>query len=143
MRAVDTAVLAVLQATGIDINDGYVDADTGTNVVSYPLPYAVYYSSVGDDDNRRLSGRKTRRSVFFTVTYVGRNRDQTKWAGEKLRAVLQGKRLTVPGHRMGLVDLQESQRIRRDDDAVRPDGSPLFYGVDNYAVSIFNITPAA
>lgn len=143
MRVVDTAVLAALQATGIDINDGYVDVDAGTNVVSYPLPYAVFHSSIGDDDNRRLGGRKTRRSVFFTVTYVGRNRDQTKWAGEKIRAALHGKRLVVAGHRMGLVDLQESQRIRRDDDAVRPYGSPLFYGVDNYAVPVYSINPVA
>lgn len=136
MRAVDDVVLAVLEGTGVTIHDGLVTADNTSNVVTYPLPYAAYYSSVGDDDNRRLSGRSGRRSVFFSVVYVGADRNQTKWAGEKIRAVLQEKRIAVPGHKTWLCRLEESQRVRRDDDAIRPDGSPLFYGVDNYALSI-------
>lgn len=142
MRVVDDVVLTTLRTLeqgddeGVQIHDGLVYADNTSNVVTYDLPYAVYYSSVGDDDNRRLSGRKGRRSVFFSVTYVGLTREQTKWAGEQIRAVLQGQRLVIPGHRSWLCDLQESQRVRRDDDAIRPDGSPLFYGVDNFAISI-------
>jgi len=136
MRVVDDVLLPRLQATGVTVHDGLVFADNTTNIVSYALPYAVYYSSVGDDDNVRLTGRKRRRSVFFTVTYVGLDRTQAKWAGEKIRAVLQGKRIPIPGHQSFLCDLLESQRVRRDDDAIRPDGSPLFYGVDNYALSI-------
>lgn len=137
----DNVVLAILEGTGVDVNDGIVDADNSGNVVTHPLPYFVYYSSIGDDDNVRLSGRKGRRSVFFSVTYVGETRDQAKAAGERARGVLQGKRLVIPGHKSWLCQLQESQRVRRDDDAIRPDGSPLFYGVDNYAVSI-TLTPA-
>jgi hypothetical protein len=136
MRVVDDVILATLEATAVTIHDGLVDADNSTKEVTYDLPFAVYYSSVGDDDNRRLSGREGRRSVFFSITYVGLDRQQTKWAGEQIRAALQGQRLVIPGHRSWLVDLQESQRVRRDDDAIRPDGSPLFYGVDNYALSI-------
>lgn len=136
MRVVDTAVLGVLEDANLNVHDGLVSADNSSNVVTYDLPYVVYYSSVGDDDNRRLSGRKARRSVFFSVTYVGLTREQAKWAGEKVRAALQGQRLTIPGHRSWLCDLQESQRVRRDDDAIRPNGAPLFYGVDNYALSI-------
>ena len=107
--------------------------------MNYPLPYVVYYSSVGDDSNRRLSGRLARRSVFFTVTYVGLDRNQTKWAGEKVRAALQSRRFVVPGHRTWLCELLESQRVRRDDDAIRPDGSPLYYGVDNYQLPITQV----
>lgn len=136
MRVVDDAVLAALEATGIDIHDGLVDVDNETNVVTYPLPYAVYYSSVGDDDNPRLSGRRGRRSVFFSLIYVGADRNQAKAAGERVRATLQDKAIPIPGHKAWLCRLEESQRVRRDDDAIRPDGSPLFYGVDNYALSI-------
>ena len=145
MSVVDDAVLALMQATDVSVHDGLVltTQTPGAVVVSYTLPDAVYYSSIGDDDNRRLSGRKTRRSVFFQVTYVGKDRDQVKWAGEQIRAALQGARPIVAGHRTGLIDLEASQRIRRDDDAIRPDGSPLFYGVDEYAVSIFTLNPAA
>lgn len=141
MRVVDDAVLDALADTGLAIHDGLMVAANDSGVVTYTLPYAIYYSSIGDDDNRRLSGRKGRRSVFFSLTYVGEDRNQTKWAGEIIRDALQGKRLHVPGHKSWLCELLESQRVRRDDEAVRPDGSPLFYGVDNYAISI-TLTPA-
>lgn len=136
MRVVDDVVLAALEATDIPVHDGFVQADNKGSRVEYPLPFVVYYSSVGDDGNPRLTGRNGRRSVFFQVTYVGKDRNQTKWAGEKVRDALQDRRFTVPGHRSWLCQLEESQRVRRDDDVMRPDGSPLFYGVDNYALSI-------
>jgi hypothetical protein len=139
VRAVDTAILAAIDGLGVDVYDGLV-TPTITNVVDYDLPYAVFYSSLGDDppapENARLSGQRGRRSVFFSVTYVGLDRNQAKWAGEKIRAALIESRLVVPDHKVWLVSVEESQRVRRDDDAIRPDGSPLFYGVDNYAVSI-------
>lgn len=136
MRVVDDVVLAALEAANLNVHDGFVHVDATTKTVNYPLPFVVYYSSVGDDDNPRLSGRMGRRSVFFSVTYVGLDRKQAKWAGERVRDVLQGHRFTIPGHRSWLCGLDESQRVRRDDGAARPDGSPLFYGVDNYALSI-------
>lgn len=137
MRAVDTAILARLETVpNLNVHDGFMPVDNSTNVVTYPMPYVVFYSNVGDDHSPRLTGRMTRRSVFFSLTYVGLSRDQAKWAGERARDALMDHRLVVAGHRSWLVDLQESQRVRRDDDAVRPDGSPIFYGVDNYAVSI-------
>jgi hypothetical protein len=140
VRVVDDAVLAAIEATGVTVHDGLVDVDTSTKTVNYPLPFVVYYSSVGDDDrddNPRLVDVATRRSVFISLIYVGGDRNQAKWAGEKVRAAIGDKRLTVAGFtRTWKCKLEESQRIRRDDDAARPDGSPLFYGVDNYAVSI-------
>lgn len=141
MRVVDDAVLSAIRNAGITIHDGLVETSIDGKVVNYDLPYAVYYSSVGDDDNRRMTGRKRRRSVFFSITYVGLDRRQAKWAGEKIRDAIADRRISVPGYRTWLCDLQESQRVRRDDDAIRPDGSPLYYGVDNYALSIVLTTP--
>jgi uncharacterized protein (DUF427 family) len=124
--------------------DGLVVADNESNVVEYELPYAVHYSSLGDDpeseENQRLTGRRGRRSIFWSTTYVGADRRQAKWAGQKIRDALAGRRVVVAGHRSWLITVEESQRVRRDDDAIRPDGSPLFYGVDNYSVSI-TLTP--
>jgi hypothetical protein len=124
----------------IVVHDGYVAVDTDGKTVLYPLPFVAYYSSVGDDDrddNPRLIDVATRRSVYLNLIYVGADRRQAKWAGEKVRAAIGDKRLTVAGFtKTWKCKLEESQRIRRDDDAARPDGSPLFYGVDNYAVSI-------
>lgn len=122
------------------VMDGLVEADNATKVVRYETPYAVFYSSLGDDpptpENMRLTGQRGRRSVFFSIVYVGADRRQAKHAGQRIRDALAGKRLIVGGHRVWLTDVEESQRVRRDDDAIRPDGSPLFYGVDEYAVSI-------
>lgn len=143
MRVVDDAVLAALEATGVNIHDGLMLPDLAGNPdrpvkITYDLPYAVFYSNIGDDDdeNPRLIGRHTRRSVFFSLTIVGEDRWQVKWAGERIRTALQDTRLTIPGYRSWPIGLEESQRIRRDDDAIRSDGSPLFYGVDSYALSI-------
>lgn len=139
MRAVDDVVLARLIGAGVDIHDGdlALDEDDGDKkVVTYDVPYAVYFSNVGDDDRPRLTGRRARRSVFFSITFVGVDRNQTKALGERIRAQLQDRKIEVPGHQTWLCQLQESQRIRRDDEVVRPDGSSLFYGVDNYALPI-------
>lgn len=142
MRAVDTVVLARLAGLGFKVRDGDFrlapTPGSGPSIIEYPLPYAVYYSSVGDDDpeTRRICGNIPRDSVFWSITYVGIDRNQTKWAGEKIRAQFRRWRPTVPDLRCELVELLESQRIRRDDEAVNPDGRPLFYGVDNYAVGV-------
>jgi hypothetical protein len=147
VRVVDEAVLAVLNALPFDIHEADVITDTEQSetqvVVTYDLPYAVYYSNVGDDHEPRLDGRTSRRSVFISLMFVGVDHNQAKWAGEKIREALEGKRIPVPGHKSFLMDLQESQRVRRDDDAIRPDGSPLFYGVDNYAMSITRVRQEA
>lgn len=140
MRVIDDAVLDRLSTMPFDIKDGFFDArpESGAVVVTYDLPYAVYYSSVGDDDEdtRRLSARIPRDSVFFSLVYVGLDRQQTKAAGERIYDALRRWRPTVTGYRCEIVQRLESQRIRRDDDAIRPDGSPVFYGVDNYAVGV-------
>lgn len=156
MRAVDDVILARLgdpvpdhvycyfrSSVGVTIHDGLFDArpPMGLVVVDYPLPYAVYSSSVGDDDEdtRRLDARIPRESVFFTFTYIGLDRNQAKAAGERIRAQMKRWRPAVAGYKTEIVTLLESQRIRRDDTASRPDGTPLFYGVDNYAVGIHQI----
>lgn len=141
MRAVDDVVLGALRAIpNLNVHDNYLQVDDqdaeGRDIVTYAMPYVVFSSAVGDDDNRRLSGRERRRSVPFWLTYVGLTREQTKWCGEKCRAALKGRRLDVPGYRTWLVELEESQRVWRDDEAARPDGAPIYYGVDAYAVSI-------
>lgn len=143
MRVVDDVILARLAAAGVDVHDGEMepDEDVARKVIPYDLPYAVYYSSVGDDDRPRLTGRRARRSVFFSITFVGGDRNQAKACGERIRASLQDRKIEVPGHQTWLCQLADpgggaSQRIRRDDEVVRPDGSPLFFGVDSYALPI-------
>ena len=150
MRAVDDAVLAVLRTSGIDVYDGGAKASPitaaeldseGRKLVPYKLPYLVYYSTIGDVATARLTGRRTRQAVYFSLNFIGADRNQAKWAGEAARALLEGQRIPIPGHKSWLCRLDVSTRIFRDDDAVRPDGSPLFYGRDDYALSV-TINPA-
>lgn len=149
MRVVDRAILARLESVpGLNVFDGLVPVEQVQTVggrevaiVSVPLPYVVYYSSIGDDHEPRLSGRETRRSVFFTLRYMGGSAEQAKWAGERARAALIDSRLDVDGHRSWLPRVQESQRIWRDDEVAFTGGLPIFYGVDEFAVSITR-TPA-
>jgi hypothetical protein len=105
-------------------------------IIEVPTPYGVMYPSVGDDDNRRLSGHKARLSVFWEITYVGITMEQTIWAGEQIVFALKDRRITLAGHKTWLVGLQESQRVRRDDESTRPDGKPLFFGRSTFAASM-------
>ena len=104
-------------------------------VVRYPLPYVTYTSNVGDVSNRRLAKRHGRHSDFWSLMFIGRTREQANEMGQRCRNVLLDLRPDIPGYRFWPVALEESQRIYRDDDAIAPDGKPLFYGVDNYAVA--------
>ena len=141
---VDTVLLAALRATGVRVEAGDftapVDDPTMLRRVDIPLPYAIYYSSIGDDHNPRLSGRRMRRSVFFGYTYVGKTQEQAKAAGERLHDALEGVRFVIPGHRSWQVQCLESQRVRKDDTAIHRDGSPLFYGVENYDLAYMRKT---
>lgn len=116
--------------------DSFVPVKADGKTVEYQLPYAVYFSSLGDDHSPRLTGRNTRRAVFFSITYVGISPEQCKLAGQRVRDGLVDRRLVLDDRKTWLIGLEESQRIRRDDDAINPEGKPLYYGVDNYAVSI-------
>lgn len=128
---------------GVTIWDGLMKPfplnDEGKAVVTYDLPYAVYTSNVGLDTHRRVCGGTARTSTFWAIQYVGADRWQTKWAGKRIRDALRG-RLTVAGRRTGIPICDVSPRIWRDDDAIRPDGTPLYYGVDEYAVSAPRMT---
>lgn len=139
MKAVDDVVLARLEAAGIDIHYGEFELPpegVERKEVPYETPYAVYYSSVGDDDRRRYSGQNARRSVFFAIHYIGETPEQAKWLGEKIAGLLRDRQIDVPGHKAWRCLGGTSVRIRRDDEVVRPDGSPLFYGVDDYAIAV-------
>jgi hypothetical protein len=112
--------------------------DPGQGHLTYPVPFATY---IVVDRRRRPAATvraRVRRSVFFSFTYVGETRTQAKWAGELLRARLKNHRPVLLGHKCWPISILTggSQRVRRDDAVMRPDGSPLFYGIDDYAVSI-------
>lgn len=109
-------------------------------VVRYELPYVTFTSSVGAVSNRRLAGRVGRHSAFWSLMFVGETREQTIACGQVCRNALldvrpQIEHDTLGEYRFWPIELEESQRVYRDDDAVNIGGNPLFYGVDNYSVA--------
>lgn len=132
----DTAILALLDATVLNVWDGYVkDSDEDAKVVSAALPYVVFYSTPGYDINPRLSGAVLIRAVDFQINFVGSTREQAKWASEKARDALNRKRVTLAGKSRLIRRTDDNLFIQRDDTWTRPGGAPLFFGVDRYVVT--------
>ena len=114
------------------VYDGYVDADETAKVISVPLPYVVFYSAPGRDNDARQSGQVAGRVIVFQLTGVGETREQAEWVLDKARTVLSRKRLN--GNLIIRDDLD--QLVGRADDYTQPGGGPLFYGVDRYGVAV-------
>lgn len=129
----DDALLALLRAVpNLNVHDGFVPADETDKVISVPLPYVVFYSTTGYDNDARQCGDVAGRVVEFQLTGVGGDRQQAKAALEKARGALSRKRLDGSLIRHS----DDNQPVRRDDDYTRPGNKPLFYGVDRYAVAV-------
>lgn len=127
----DAGLLAMLEAVdGLNVWDGGPDVDETEKVISVDLPYVAFWSSTGIARGRRHSGTATGRVQEFSITGVGEDRHQAKWALDRAREALEGKRLGG-----NLIKHTDDSRVRRDDDFTRPGGGPLFYGVDQYAVA--------
>lgn len=144
--ATDTDILGLLDAsdvlfvfdyasgdTGVagSVYDGVVEVDETEKVVAVPLPYIVFWSSPGYDNNGRFDGNVGDRVNEFQIKGVGEDRTQAKWVLDQARAVLSRKRLN--GNLIKRSD--DNLPVRREDDYTRPGGAPLFYGVDKYSVA--------
>lgn len=113
------------------VYDGLVEVDETEKVILVPLPYIVFLSSPGYDNNERFDGNVGGRVNEFQLTGVGSDRRQAKWVLDQARAVLSRKRINGAL----IIRSDDNQPVRRDDDFSAPGGAPLFYGVDRYAVA--------
>lgn len=128
----DAALIALLIAVpNLNVYDGYVDADETLKVIAVPLPYVVFYSTPGYDNDPRFCGLVAGRVFEFSITGVAEDRNQAKWALEKARGALSRKR--VNGSLV--IRAVDNPYVRRDDDFTTPGGAPLFYGIDRYSVA--------
>ncbi len=133
MRALDDAVLAMLEAGGsLNVHDGEAPADMDGKVITAVLPYVVYTSGTPVDGAGLYDGNTTAREMAFDVMYVGADRNQAKAAGERAEARI---RRQSPGPGFGIVRKTDGLTVRRDTTYTAPGGRPLFYGVDRYAVT--------
>ena len=132
----DADILTLLAGADLNVHDGYINADETTKVISVSLPYVVFYSTPGYDNDLRFFGAGGR-VVEFQVTGVGATREQAKWALDKARDALNRQRLNGSVIRRS----DDNAMVRRDDDYTRPGGGPLFYGVDRYGVAEASPSP--
>ncbi len=131
------AVLQLLQSVpNLRVHDGFVEVDEEEKVVHAQLPYAVLHTGLGRDVDERQGGRPGGRAVPIRVGFVGGTPAQALAVGERVRAALSRARVTVDGRESGLINLIDSDTLRRDDTYTRPGGEPLFYGADAYEVGI-------
>lgn len=144
-NTIDAGILARLRTPPLpfNVNDGWFSAAPPAADLSQPvivpvdiaMPYVNFMSSFGDDDQPRLSGRNGQREKFFRLFHVGISREQVIGAIDMTRGRLEGHRLTLSDSpRVGIIQVDSSPLIFRDDGAVRADGKPLFSGIDNYTV---------
>lgn len=113
------------------VYDGLVEVDETEKVILVPLPYIVFWSTPGYDNNGRFCGQVGDRVNEFQLTGVGEDRRQAKWVLDQARSVLSRKRIN--GNLIKRSD--DNLQVRREDEFTRPGGEPLFYGVDRYAVA--------
>lgn len=113
------------------VYDGFVEVDETEKVILVPLPYIVFWSTPGYDNNERFCGSVGDRVNEFQLTGVGEDRTQAKWVLDQARAVLSRKRLNGALIRRS----DDNQLVRRNDNFTHVGGGPLFFGVDRYAVS--------
>lgn len=111
---------------------GYIPVIASDKVINVPLPYLVYNSSPGRDNNERFCGNVGGRVGEFDLKGVGSSERQAKWVLDEARKVLNRKRL---GKSL-IKRSDDNLNVRRDDDFTASGGDPVFYGVDRYAVAV-------
>ena len=143
----DTDLLAMLDASSVlvyideEAGDpgvpnavywGHIDVDEAEKVINVPLPYLVFNTSPGYDNNERYCGDVGGRVLEFDLKGVGVSERQAKWILDEGRKMLNRKRLN--GSLIKRSD--DNLNVRRDDDFTSSGGGPVFYGVDRYAVAV-------
>lgn len=133
----DDEILALLDAVpNLNVHDGSVDVDETEKVILVDLPYVVLSTGLGEDADERTGGRPGLRAVPFGISYVGETREQARWAGERARAAVSRRRITVDGRESGLIVLLESSEIYPDANYKGSGGEKLFSGRDKYVVGL-------
>ena len=113
------------------VYDGYVKTDESAKVVSVELPYLVFYSGTGRDNDVRQSGQVAGRVKKFRIMGVAATPEQAEWVLERGRDMLSRKRLNG-----NLIIHTAGDDEARQDDYTRPGGLPLFICVDRYEVAV-------
>lgn len=129
------AVVARLQEpTNLNVHVGHVtDSDAEAKTVSAQLPYVRINAGIGFKPSERAGGRAGS-ALRFTISYTGASEDQTRAVAHAVRAWMKAT-VTADGRDYRIrLDESEEVLITVDPTWNRPDGGPLYYGIDDYVV---------
>lgn len=115
--------------------DGSVAVDDLETPNFAVLPRCVLYADPGASTRETLCASPDGRVMTIQTTCVGETRDQAGWMVDKVRSLVEDKRLTVAGWECGPIQNLFSNLPRRDDD-IDP---PVFYAVTTWR---FTAVPA-
>ncbi len=133
-RTFTDAVLTRLRsnAEGLLVGDATADGVDGS------FPFAVLYPELSpefSEEDGTLADPMSHRTMEWSITNVGRSREQAQWCSDIMRAILQSAPLVVAGRNVWRLDVSQLGEIERDDDVDIGDitGS-LFYAHDSIEV---------
>ncbi len=133
-RTFTDAVLARLRTNAENLLVGDATADG----VDGAFPFAVLYPELSpdfSDEDGTLSDPMSHRTMEWSITNVGRSREQAQWCSDIMRAILQSAPLVVAGRNIWRLDISQLGEIERDDDVDIGDISgSLFYANDSIEV---------
>jgi len=135
LRELTDALLTALRANGPGIDVGDAEAPSNPNP-SYP--YAVLYPDVSPElteEGGTLSDPSAHRIIEWTLTSVGRTREQAQGCSDLMRATLHAATITVSGRNLWRVDVGALGEIERDDDVkLGAVFGSLFYANDQISI---------
>jgi hypothetical protein len=141
-RTITNALLALLEATPIEIGDGDVPDGAGwqgAKGASQYKPYAVLYplltdTGADDPDMGSLGQPYDDGRSWYQVTCVGGDRDQCELVAGIIRRALIGARPEIEGRTVQAITCDEFVGPLRDD-TTDPGEPPVFMTGDRFLVS--------
>lgn len=133
-RTFTDAVLTRLRTNAENLLVGDATADG----VDGSFPFAVLYPELSpefSEEDGTLADPMSHRTMEWSITNVGRSREQAQWCSDIMRAILQSAPLVVAGRNIWRLDIGQLGEIERDDDVDIGDitGS-LFYANDSIEI---------
>lgn len=133
-RTFTDAVLTRLRSN----SEGLLVGDADAKGVDAVFPFAVLYpegSPELSEEDGTLADPMSHRTMEWSITNVGRSREQAQGCSDVMRAILQSAPLVVAGRNIWRLDVGQLGEIERDDDVdIGGITGSLFYANDSIEI---------
>ena len=134
LRPFTDSLLTLLQSNSLGL---FVGDGEGPDPLAFP--YAVLYPDPSpelSEEGGTLSDPDAHRIIVWTLTSVGRSREQAQGADDLLRATLLAGALTVAGRNLWRISITSLGQIERDDDVdLGGERGSVFYATTEISIS--------